>query len=44
MRASSLSLSYDNAAERIPPHFNETQGTYTVELPKVRHLVLVVVD
>lgn len=30
-----VSLSYDPADARIPPHFNKALGTYTVELPKV---------
>lgn len=34
----SVSLSYDAADARIPPHFSKQLGTYTVELPKVgRH-------
>lgn len=32
----SVSLAYDPADTRIPPHFAKGLGTYTVELPKVR--------
>lgn len=31
-----VSLAYDAADSRIPPHFSKALGTYTVELPKVR--------
>lgn len=31
----SVSLSYDDADGRIPPHVSKALGTYRIELPKV---------